>query len=69
MSDKVSVIVPCYNCSKFIYETVQSVLQQTFTNYELIVIDGGSKDRSVETRQEYKKYMLIGLVKKAIAFG
>lgn len=69
MNPFLSIITINYNNQQGLAKTLQSVTEQTFTNYELIVIDGGSKDRSVETRQEYKKYMLIGLVKKAIAFG
>lgn len=44
----VSVIVPFYNAEGTICETVQSVLSQTFKDFELILIDDGSTDRSVE---------------------
>jgi len=43
----ISVIIPLYNHEAFIEETIQSVLNQTFTDFELIVIDDGSKDNSV----------------------
>jgi len=45
-SPRVSVIIPCYNAEAFIRETIQSVLEQTFTDFELIVLNDGSKDRS-----------------------
>ncbi|MBT4435014.1 glycosyltransferase, partial [bacterium] len=38
----VSVIMPCFNSEKFIEASIQSVLNQTFKNFELIIIDGGS---------------------------
>ncbi|MBD2175764.1 glycosyltransferase family 2 protein [Pseudanabaena sp. FACHB-1998] len=45
---KVSVIVPVYNVEKYIEETIRSVLSQTFTDFELIIVDDESKDRSIE---------------------
>lgn len=44
---KVSVIIPVYNVEKYIAETIGSVLAQTFTDFEVIVIDDESKDRSI----------------------
>src|SRR5690349_13476521 len=42
----VSVIVPSYNHEKFITECVESIMQQTYKNFELTVIDDGSRDGS-----------------------
>lgn len=44
----ISVIVPVFNGEKTIKETIESVLNQTFTDFELIVIDDGSQDRTLE---------------------
>ena len=46
MQPRVSVIVPNHNNARFIGETIDSVLQQTFTDWELIVVDDGSTDGS-----------------------
>ena len=48
----VSVVIPCYNHEKFVQDSIQSVIDQTYQNIELIIIDDGSKDRSVETIQQ-----------------
>lgn len=44
----VSVIIPCYNHADFVQETIRSVIEQNYKNIELIIIDDGSKDNSVE---------------------
>ena len=43
---KVSIIIPCYNAAKYLTETINSVKQQTFTNWECILINDGSSDNS-----------------------
>ncbi len=48
-----SVIIPVYNREKFILRAVESVLNQSFRDFELIVVDDGSTDRSVELLKDY----------------
>lgn len=43
---RVSVILPCYNGEAFLREAVQSILDQTFTDFELVIVDDGSTDAS-----------------------
>jgi glycosyltransferase involved in cell wall biosynthesis len=49
----VSVIIPCYNGEKFIGEAIESVLNQTCKNWELIIVDDKSKDNSKKIVQKY----------------
>lgn len=51
----VSIIIPAYNASKYIAETMDSVLQQTYKDWELIIIDDGSKDNTKEIVLKYKE--------------
>jgi len=53
--DKVSIIIPMHNAEKFIEETVMSVVNQTYTNWELILVDDCSTDRTLELVQGLKE--------------
>lgn len=48
----VSVVIPCYNHESFVQDSIKSVIDQTYDNIELIIIDDGSKDNSVIKIQE-----------------
>lgn len=47
MNSFFSVIVPLYNKANYIYDTLQSVLNQTYKHFEIIVIDDGSSNNSL----------------------
>ena len=48
----VSIVIPCYNHEDFVQDSIQSVIDQTYNNIELIIIDDGSKDNSISKIQE-----------------
>ncbi len=52
---KVAIIVPVYNAEPYIHRCVNSILAQTFMDFELILVDDGSSDRSGEICDEYEK--------------
>ena len=56
MSDSlISVIVPVYNSEQTLHRCIDSILGQTYRNFELLLINDGSKDRSGEICDEYAR--------------
>lgn len=51
----VSIIVPIFNSEKYIAQTITSVIEQTYTNWELFLINDGSTDKSEEIIKEFEK--------------
>ena len=49
----VSIVIPAYNHEKYIKETIKSLINQTYENLELIVIDDGSTDSTFEKLQDF----------------
>jgi glycosyltransferase involved in cell wall biosynthesis len=55
MQPKVSVIMPVYNTEPYIRGSIESVLNQTFTNFELIIVNDGSTDRCPQICDEFAR--------------
>ncbi len=70
MNDLVSIITPLYNLEDYISETIESVINQSYKNWELIIIDDFSTDKSVECVKQYKnKDSRIILIKNPKNYG
>jgi glycosyltransferase involved in cell wall biosynthesis len=55
----VSVIIPNYNHARFLDERIQSILNQTYQNFEVIILDDKSSDNSVEVINKYKIILMF----------
>jgi glycosyltransferase involved in cell wall biosynthesis len=67
MENKVSILTPCYNGEKYINRYFDSLLNQTYKNFEIIFVDDGSTDKTSQIVHEYKqKFMKIGVELKYI---
>src|SRR5690554_5461875 len=55
MTKLVSILMPLYNAEKWLAQTIESVLAQTYFNWELIIVDDGSTDNSYEIAQSFAK--------------
>ncbi len=58
-SKRVSIVLPVYNGARFLRESIDSCLQQTYRNIELVVVDDASKDNSVEIVESYRDDRII----------
>jgi glycosyltransferase involved in cell wall biosynthesis len=54
VSTPITVLMPVYNASRFLRESIESMLSQTFRNFEFLIIDDGSTDESVSIVREYQ---------------
>lgn len=55
INDMVSIIMPAYNCEKYISEAIQSVQNQVYKKWELIIVDDNSTDNTRKIIEEYLK--------------
>lgn len=56
---KVSVLMPTYNVEKYIAEAIESILNQTFTDFELIILDDGSTDGSADIAKSFTDNRIV----------
>ena len=52
-SPKISVVIPCYNASATISATLESLLKQTFKEFEVIIVNDGSTDNTIQILKSY----------------
>ena len=70
MPELVSVIIPVYNSAQFLKESLESVINQTYPNIEIICINDGSTDNSLEILQQYSdKITIISQENHGLAFA
>ena len=60
--EKISIIIPIYNNEKYIEKCIDSVINQTYQNWELILVDDGSTDNSLSLCERYKKDIRVKII-------
>lgn len=60
----VTIIIPIYNTERFLDEAIQSVFNQTFVNWELVLVDDGSTDNSIEICKKYLNHPAVKLIQQ-----
>ena len=61
----ITVLVTAYNVSEYINRCIDSILSQTYKNFELLIINDGSTDNTLEMLQQYKSNPHVQLINKA----
>jgi len=57
--DKVSIVIPVYNNEQYVKESIESALNQTYQNTEVIAVDDGSTDKSPEIQKNIQKKLKL----------
>ncbi|MCK4830611.1 glycosyltransferase, partial [bacterium] len=63
----VSVVIPVFNCEQYIGESIRSVLEQTYRNFEIIIVDGGSTDGTLDEIDRFRDNAALIRSKKGTA--
>ena len=58
----ISIIVPAYNIETFLAECIDSILAQTYKNFEVIIVNDGSTDNSTQICNYYKNYQNVTII-------
>lgn len=69
MKSKVSIIMPVLNGEKYIVEAIESILAQTYKNYELVAVNDGSTDRTCEILHQYQDRLELRYVRHPVNKG
>lgn len=73
MNKLISIIIPVYNAELYLYRCLDSILKQKYKNYEVILINDGSKDNSLSICEEYvglyKNFTVINQLNKGVSFS
>ena len=64
MKNKISIVTICYNCKDDLEMTIKSVISQTYSNIEYVVIDGGSTDGTLDVVEKYKEHFAFCVSEK-----
>ena len=59
LNKKISIIIPCYNCEEWIQRNINSLINQSVKNFEVIWIDDGSTDNSLNIAEYNLKFFSI----------
>ena len=65
MEKKISIVTPVFNAEKYIERNIRSIMNQNYTNYEHIIVDGGSTDNTLDVAGKYKdRYPMVLISEK-----
>src|SRR5215467_10342139 len=67
MQPEVSVVVVCYNQAVFLFDSIQSVLDQTYRNFEIVIVDDGSIDNTAEVTRGFREARYIHQPNRGLA--
>ena len=66
MNKKITISIVCYNAASTIENAIKSVLNQNYNNYELVIVDGGSKDGTLDIIRTYPSIRFVSEPDKGV---